>query len=137
MSDTKPEVETVRLLLQEAYADVRSYRDKEFQTFAFGFVVLGAGFTDPFAGNITIKLLLSAFGGMMLAYLWKNLTRSISLRKAIAEHYARLGVTDEVAAPLKPSEWASKPRWKHLGTTLYLTILALETTALWVHWPKP
>ena len=128
-----PSPERTNLLLSvrgELYNELRSYRDKEFQTFSFAFPIVGSAFVLEKTPSPMVRLLLTGFAIVAILYIFLNHDRMNRLKRRIEEIQLELCLTD-IHRGLSAGSWADKPLWKHVGTITYLLTLAFEAGCLW------
>jgi hypothetical protein len=118
-------------LLGYLYNEMRSYREKEFQTFLFAFPILGTGLLPQFASIRYIDYLLVLFSSVIIFYIIKNQIRVTKIKKAIVNLQEELKLNDKIQ-PLNPLRWVEKGFFSHLGTISYLLILIIETVLIWL-----
>jgi len=116
-------------LLAEMYNELRSHRDKEFQTFLFAFPIIGTGFIEGVT-SIPLMILLTLFCGVVCFYIVQNHKRAGRLKATIVSIQDALGA-NKMLGTLDPQTWAKKPLHKHLGTMVYLALIVIEVILLW------
>ena len=117
--------------LSELYNELRSYRDKEFQTFLFTFPIIGAGILTELRSWL-IVIVLWLFGITVLFYVWNNHKRMMKIKRTIVKIQHKLGINElsSVKDNLNPEDWVVKPWYKHLGTMIYSVLIVAEMIAL-------
>lgn len=93
-------------LLAEMYNELRSYRDKEFQTFLFAFPIIGSGFIEGVT-SIPLMIVLTLFCGAVCFYIVQNHRRTRRLKTTIVSIQDALGA-NEMLGTLAPQTWAKK-----------------------------
>jgi hypothetical protein len=121
--------EVLLAVRSELYNELRSYRDKEMQTFLFAFPVIGAGYTS--IGSVAVKALLTALATVVTVYIVGNHDRMMRIKGRIVGIQHELGV-GALLSGLAMGEWAMKPFYRHLGTMAYLVLIGAETVGLWI-----
>jgi uncharacterized membrane protein YeaQ/YmgE (transglycosylase-associated protein family) len=116
-------------LLAEMYNELRSYRDKEFQTFLFAVPIIGAGFVEKVT-SIPLAFVLTLFCGVVCFYIVQNYRRTGRLMTIVSIQGA-LGA-NKMLGTLNPQMWAKKPFHKRLGTMVYLFLIIIEVIILWL-----
>jgi len=119
-------------VLAELYSELRSYRDKEFNTFIFTFPILGIGLIPKVEiPNLVVLISLTTiFGITMVRYLYKNHYRMLKIKQEIFNIQELEGLNVQLTV-LKPKEWVNKSTENHLGTWTYIGILVLEIITTW------
>ncbi len=118
-------------ILSEIYAELRSYRDKEFQTFLFAFPVIGTGFIAQTGRDLVLLSVLTAFAGVVVWYILRNDDRMQELKKTIVDLQTELKLSEHLWR-LRPESWCAKPLAKRLGTVSYLVLLVAEVVTMWI-----
>ena len=115
---TQQAAEEARLeVLGQLYSELRAYRSKEFQTFIFAFPIIGAGLLPNLEADVWLKVLLTTFGVILVAYLWRNHYRMMDIKEEIVHFQKITGVHDNFEH-LDPDEWIEKKPERHLGTVV-------------------
>jgi len=132
------EIDVYLATLAEMYNELRSYRDKEFQTFLFAFPIIGTGFLMKRSCLssvlcVLIPLWLTLFGGAVGYYIYRNFQRTKRIKKVIVSIQDTLEINN-VLKLLNPQSWAEEPLGSRLGTVLYLHLIAAELICLWLYW---